>query len=95
MLGFRGCRLSVVYPEITEMQARAVTAAAAANKKVEVHGLNLSASLHASQAVKIPYGRAKPRATYLVTVLKFNNISGVVMLRLVYDRILINPIGYE
>ena len=34
MLGFRGCRLSVVYPEITEMQARAVAAAAAVNKKV-------------------------------------------------------------
>ena len=34
MLGFRGCRLSVVYPEITEMQARAVASAAAANKKV-------------------------------------------------------------
>nr|AIT69957.1 pyruvate orthophosphate dikinase [Sargassum horneri] len=33
MLGFRGCRLSVVYPEITEMQARAVARAAAANKK--------------------------------------------------------------
>ncbi|CAN0131065.1 unnamed protein product, partial [Hapterophycus canaliculatus] len=33
MLGFRGCRLSVVYPEITEMQARAVASAAAANKK--------------------------------------------------------------
>lgn len=24
MLGFRGCRLSVLYPEITEMQARAI-----------------------------------------------------------------------
>lgn len=34
MLGFRGCRLSVVHPEITEMQARAVASAAAANKKV-------------------------------------------------------------
>lgn len=34
MLGFRGCRLSVVYPEITEMQARAIASAAAANKKV-------------------------------------------------------------
>lgn len=34
MLGFRGCRLSVVYPEITEMQARAVAAAAAECKKV-------------------------------------------------------------
>jgi pyruvate, orthophosphate dikinase len=24
MLGFRGCRLGVIYPEITEMQARAI-----------------------------------------------------------------------
>src|SRR5207247_11388269 len=24
MLGFRGCRLGIVYPEITEMQARAI-----------------------------------------------------------------------
>jgi pyruvate,orthophosphate dikinase len=30
MLGFRGCRLSVVYPEITEMQVRAIISAAAA-----------------------------------------------------------------
>ncbi len=29
MLGFRGCRLSVVYPEITEMQVRAIISAAA------------------------------------------------------------------
>ena len=29
MLGFRGCRLSVVYPEITEMQVRAIIGAAA------------------------------------------------------------------
>ncbi len=28
MLGFRGCRLSVVYPEITEMQVRAIISAA-------------------------------------------------------------------
>ncbi len=28
MLGFRGCRLSVVYPEITEMQVRAILSAA-------------------------------------------------------------------
>ena len=28
MLGFRGCRLSVVYPEITEMQVRAIVGAA-------------------------------------------------------------------
>ncbi|MEM9622142.1 MAG: pyruvate, phosphate dikinase, partial [Pseudomonadota bacterium] len=29
MLGFRGCRLSVVYPEITQMQVRAIICAAA------------------------------------------------------------------
>jgi len=29
MLGFRGCRLSIVYPEITEMQVRAIMSAAA------------------------------------------------------------------
>ncbi len=29
MLGFRGCRMSVVYPEITEMQVRAIISAAA------------------------------------------------------------------
>ncbi len=28
MLGFRGCRLGIVYPEITEMQARAIIEAA-------------------------------------------------------------------
>ncbi len=33
MLGFRGCRLGVIYPEITEMQARAVFEAAAETKK--------------------------------------------------------------
>ena len=29
MLGYRGCRLGIVYPEITEMQARAIFEAAA------------------------------------------------------------------
>ena len=29
MLGFRGCRLSIVYPEITEMQVKAIMSAAA------------------------------------------------------------------
>ncbi|HEY1013195.1 MAG TPA: putative PEP-binding protein, partial [Herpetosiphonaceae bacterium] len=29
MLGFRGCRLGIIYPEITEMQVRAIMAAAA------------------------------------------------------------------
>ncbi len=33
MLGFRGCRLGIVYPEITAMQARAIFAAACRVKK--------------------------------------------------------------
>ncbi len=33
MLGFRGCRLGIVFPEITEMQARAIFEAAANVKK--------------------------------------------------------------
>lgn len=33
MLGFRGCRLGLIYPEITEMQARAIFKAAAACQK--------------------------------------------------------------
>jgi pyruvate, orthophosphate dikinase len=33
MLGFRGCRLGVVYPEITEMQTRAILEAACEAKK--------------------------------------------------------------
>jgi len=33
MLGFRGCRLGIIYPEITEMQARAIFEAAATVKK--------------------------------------------------------------
>jgi pyruvate,orthophosphate dikinase len=39
MLGFRGCRLGIVYPEITEMQARAIFEAAAEVKAAggEVH----------------------------------------------------------
>ncbi|NJN66217.1 MAG: pyruvate, phosphate dikinase [Chloroflexaceae bacterium] len=39
MLGFRGCRLGIMYPEITEMQARAIFKAAAKVKKegVKVH----------------------------------------------------------
>ena len=30
MLGLRGCRLGIIYPEITEMQARAIFEAACA-----------------------------------------------------------------
>ena len=37
MLGFRGCRLGIIYPEITEMQARAIFKAAAACKARGVH----------------------------------------------------------
>jgi pyruvate,orthophosphate dikinase len=39
MLGFRGCRLGIIYPEITEMQARAIFKAAVAVSKegVAVH----------------------------------------------------------
>ena len=33
MLGFRGCRLGIIFPEITEMQARAIFEAAADTKK--------------------------------------------------------------
>jgi pyruvate,orthophosphate dikinase len=38
MLGFRGCRLGIIYPEITEMQARAIFGAAAA---VEREGIKV------------------------------------------------------
>ncbi len=39
MLGFRGCRLGIMYPEITEMQARAIFQAAITVKKdgISVH----------------------------------------------------------
>ncbi len=39
MLGFRGCRISVVYPEILRMQVRAIMEGAinVANKGIEVH----------------------------------------------------------
>ncbi len=36
MLGFRGCRLGIVYPEITEMQARAIFEAACNVQKAGV-----------------------------------------------------------
>ncbi len=36
MLGFRGCRLGIIYPEITEMQARAIFEAAAATKRKKI-----------------------------------------------------------
>ena len=36
MLGLRGCRLGIIYPEITEMQARAIFEAAADAKRVGI-----------------------------------------------------------
>ncbi|MCX6566305.1 MAG: pyruvate, phosphate dikinase [Candidatus Aminicenantes bacterium] len=36
MLGFRGCRLGIIYPEITEMQARAIFEAAADTRKKRI-----------------------------------------------------------
>lgn len=39
MLGFRGCRLGVVYPEISEMQARAVFEAALSCKKQGINAI--------------------------------------------------------
>lgn len=36
MLGFRGCRLGIIYPEITEMQARAIFEAAVNVKKRKI-----------------------------------------------------------
>ncbi len=36
MLGFRGCRLGIIYPEITEMQARAIFEAAAETKRKKI-----------------------------------------------------------
>jgi pyruvate,orthophosphate dikinase len=39
MLGFRGCRLGVVYPEISEMQARAVFEAAIECKKQGINAI--------------------------------------------------------
>ena len=36
MLGFRGCRLGIVYPEISEMQARAIFEAAAEVQKAGI-----------------------------------------------------------
>lgn len=38
MLGFRGCRLGIIFPEITEMQARAIFEAAA---NVQARGINV------------------------------------------------------
>jgi pyruvate,orthophosphate dikinase len=41
MLGFRGCRLAIRYPEITEMQARAIFEAAVARQKATGNRVNV------------------------------------------------------
>ena len=43
MLGFRGCRLGIVYSEITEMQSRAVFEAAA---EVQKAGIKVQSRSH-------------------------------------------------
>src|SRR5580700_3424771 len=52
MLGFRGCRLAIVYPEIAEMQARAIfEAAAEAQKRTgKAVGLEVMVPLIATRA---------------------------------------------
>ncbi len=52
MLGFRGCRLAIAYPEIAEMQARALFEAAveAAKRTGELVGLEVMVPLIASKA---------------------------------------------
>ena len=79
MLGFRGCRLGVSYPEITEMQARAVFEAAVnvAKKGIRVapeimiplvghvNELKLQASIGRSAAEDV-FKRKKKRVKYLV-----------------------------
>jgi pyruvate,orthophosphate dikinase len=62
MLGHRGCRLGIVYPEITEMQARAIFEAAAdvAKKgiKVQARGDDPARRLREGAG---PPGRRRPR----------------------------------
>ena len=56
MLGLRGCRLGIVYPEITEMQARAIFEAAAAGAKGGHQG---QAGDH-DPARRLPEGTSEP-----------------------------------
>ena len=51
MLGFRGCRLGVVYPEISEMQARAVFEAALEVKK---QGFNPIPEIEIPNVIAVP-----------------------------------------
>ena len=52
MLGFRGCRLGIVYPEITEMQARAIFEAAC---DVQKEGIKVEPGDH-DPARRLPDG---------------------------------------
>jgi pyruvate,orthophosphate dikinase len=50
MLGHRGCRLGITYPEITEMQARTIVEAALELKAEELkHILNYDSSYWCSE----------------------------------------------
>lgn len=55
MLGFRGCRLGVMYPEITEMQARAIFKAAVTVKKegIDVHPEVMIPLINGEEELKI------------------------------------------
>src|SRR6266852_5785811 len=57
MLGFRGCRLAIVYPEIAEMQARAIfEAAVEAGTMIDLRRAALKAGEIAESAEFFPYG---------------------------------------
>jgi pyruvate, orthophosphate dikinase len=53
MLGHRGCRLGITYPEITEMQARAIFEAAVRAKR---RGIDVTPGDHGA-------ARGRPRAS--------------------------------
>ena len=61
MLGFRGCRLGMVYPEISEMQTRAIINAAIV---VEREGLNVKPE------IEIPLVSLHKETTFLAKVIK-------------------------
>jgi pyruvate,orthophosphate dikinase len=72
MLGFRGCRLAIAYPEIAEMQARAIfEAAVAAGKRtgkpvvpeVMVPLVMTKAELDLSRRASTPWRKAVMKET--------------------------------
>ncbi|KAB8141331.1 pyruvate, phosphate dikinase [Chloroflexia bacterium SDU3-3] len=63
MLGFRGCRLGIIYPEITEMQARAIFKAAAA---VQKRGIKASPEIMIPLVTDITELRAQAQLVHAV-----------------------------